>query len=268
MPVFEPQPGLKLHLDDTGQGGRAVLFQHGLCGDAAQPAEVFPDNPAWRRRTLESRGHGQSEAGDPADFSIATFAADTIAMIERSGLAPLVVGGISMGAAIALRIAVLRPDLVRGLILARPAWVAESAPANMQPNAEVGALLSRLPAEEARRMFEASDTAQRLSAEAPDNLASLMGFFSRKPQAITAALLTAISADGPGITRQQIQAISVPTLVIGHERDAVHPMSHAVEVASLIRGAHFAHITPKAENKPNYVRDFRAAIDIFLKEFD
>ncbi len=266
MHIFEPQPGLKLHLESAGQGSRAVVFQHGLCGAAAQPAEVFPDDRRWRRLTLECRAHGQSGAGDPADFSIASFAADVIAMMEQYRVAPLVIGGISMGAGIAARIAVLRPDLVRGLVLARPAWVAESAPANMQPNAEVGALLAKLPAEEARQVFMASTTAQRLAREAPDNLASLESFFSRAPQHVTAALLSRISADGPGITRQQLQAVSVPTLVIGHGRDAIHPLPLARELAGLIPAARLVEITAKADDKARYVRDFRQAMLSFLED--
>lgn len=267
MPSFEPQPGLKLHLDDAGQGARPVLFQHGLCGAAAQPAEVFPVDQRWRRLTLECRGHGRSDTGDPAGFSIADFAADVIAMLEQSGLAPLVIGGISMGAAIASRIAAIRPGLVSGLVLARPAWIAESAPVNMQPNAEVGALLARLPAEEARRVFMASATAQRLAREAPDNLASLEGFFSRAPRHVTAELLTRISADGPCITREQLHAIPVPALVVGHERDAIHPLPLARELAELIPSARLVEITPKADDKARYARAFRQAMLSFLEDF-
>ena len=48
------------------------------------------------------------------------------------------VGGISMGAAIALRIAALRPDLVSALVLARPAWLDANGPENIQPVADGG----------------------------------------------------------------------------------------------------------------------------------
>ena len=118
--------------------GQPVLFQHGLCGDARQPAEVFPQQTGFRRITLECRGHGASEPGDHSVFSISTFADDAIAMIEQLELAPLIVGGISMGAAIALRIAVTRPDLVRGLVIARPAWSTAAAPRNMAAQCRSG----------------------------------------------------------------------------------------------------------------------------------
>jgi len=70
---------------------------------------------------------------------------------------------------------------------------------------------------------------------APANLASFDGFFSRMPQAITAALLQAIAADGPGVAEDEVRAIKVPTLVIGHGRDEVHPLAYAEALAALIR---------------------------------
>ena len=256
--------GIRLRIDDADGSGQPVIFQHGLCGDAKQTAEVFPADPRFRRFTLECRGHGGSEAGDPARFSIATFADDLIAIIDPRGLGPCVIGGISMGAAIALRIAVKRPDLILGLILARPAWVTEAAPVNMAPNAEVGALIAKGGSREA---FENGPTAKHLAKAAPDNLASLLSFFDRKPLATTAALLQAISADGPGVTEAEVRAIRVPTLVIGIGRDFVHPLAHAETFAALIPNSKLAVITAKADDRARYVADFQLALKHFLKDF-
>jgi pimeloyl-ACP methyl ester carboxylesterase len=214
--------------------------------------------------TLECRGHGKSEAGDPEEFSTVTFADDVAAMIEREAVAPAVVGGISMGAAIALRLAVTRPGLARALVLARPAWLTDSAPPNMRPYAEVGELLARFAPDEAQARFESSETAARLKRDAPDNLASLTGFFAREPQAITAALLTRIAADGPGVTRDQLAALRLPVLVIGHTQDEAHPLAYAEALAALIPGARLVTITPKAKSRPHYVADFRLALSRFL----
>lgn len=246
--------------------GPDFIFQHGLCGDAAQPADVFPAHIGWSCVTLECRGHGQSEAGSPEGFSIGTFADDLAAYIEARGGAPVVIGGISMGAAIALRLAVKRPDLVRALVITRPAWRVDAAPHNMQPNALVGELLRTYPAQEARQRFDASATAAMLAQQAPDNLASLRGFFMRQPLSVTAELLSRISADGPGVSQSEVRALTLPTLVIGHERDYVHPLELARELADMIPAARLAIITPKAIDPAQYKADFGAALTQFLKE--
>jgi pimeloyl-ACP methyl ester carboxylesterase len=250
---------------NAGRARVPVVFQHGLCGSAAQTTEAFPDDADLHLWTLECRGHGRTAAGPLADLSIASFADDVVALIEREGLAPIVLGGISMGAAMALRIAVRRPALVRALILVRPAWVTESAPANMQPNAEVGEWLARCTPEQARARFAQGATAQRLAAESPDNLASLMGFFDRQPQAVTAALLQRIAADGPGVSPDEVRAVTVPALVIGHEADAIHPMDHARRLAALLPQAELVEITPKSVSRDAYVHDLHTAIRRFTR---
>jgi pimeloyl-ACP methyl ester carboxylesterase len=258
--------GLRLHVSDAGGTGTPVVFQHGLCGDAGQSTEVFPEDRRFRRLTLECRGHGGSELGSPSAFSIATFADDVAALIEDRARPPCIVGGISMGAAISLRLAVKRSDLVRALVLARPAWVTAAAPDNMAPNALVGSLLASHAPDEARARFRASETHAPLAREAPDNLASLEGFFARAPLDVTAELLTRISADGPGVSEDEVRAIVVPTLVIATARDFIHPLAHAAALAGLIPGARLVTITPKAESKPRYLAEFRKALACFFEE--
>jgi pimeloyl-ACP methyl ester carboxylesterase len=256
--------GLRLAVHGGGSGGPALVFQHGLCGDGKQVAEAMAGAAPQRWQALDCRGHGASEAG--GEVSIATFAADVAVLIE-TGAGPVVLGGISMGAAIATRLAVTRPDLVRGLILVRPAWVTAPAPANMAPNGEVGALLARLSPDEARAEFLAGATAQRLAAEAPDNLASLLGFFDRAPQDGTARLLAAISADGPGITPEGLRVLRLPVLICGTQADAIHPLAHARALAGLIPGARLVTLPPKGRDKPAHLASLAAAMTDFLKEF-
>ncbi len=265
MDHFTPKGGPRLHFEDAGGNGLPVVFQHGLCGDARQPAEIFPHVAAFRRITLECRGHGQSEAGPLDEFSIARFADDVAEMIVALALGPVVIGGISMGAAIAMRLVVTHPELIRALIIARPAWATDAAPENGRPNVEVGELLAQFPPEEARTRFEEGATAKRLAVESPDNLASLRGFFARQPTDVTSALLTRIASDGPGVTAQQLRNLTIPTLVIGHARDAIHPLAMAQDLSRLIPHAQLVEITPKAVDKPRYVADFQSALLAFLK---
>jgi pimeloyl-ACP methyl ester carboxylesterase len=259
--------GLALSLSSLGEG-KPFLFQHGLCGAASQPQEVFPAGKGWRCLTLECRGHGASPVGEEGGLSIAAFADDLAAFIDESGLGPLPIGGISMGAAIALRLAVQRPDLVSGLVLARPAWIDAPAPPNLAPNALAGQLLAAHPASEALARFDTSPLALALSEEAPDNLASIRSFFAREPKDVTAALLCRISADGPGVSKAEIAALRVPVLVIGHGMDHTHPLAMALELAGLIKQSRFADITPKSVDLAQYRADFSAALARFLIDLE
>ena len=255
--------GIALHGRDQGTG-LPVVFQHGLGGNEAQVAEVFPDDAGFRRLTLDCRGQGRSPEGDPRALSIAAFAGDVLAFADQRGLRRFAVGGISMGAAIALHLAIRHPQRILGLVLARPAWLWDAAPANMQPFAEVARLLRSPDIAQARIAFERSETGHRLAQTAPDNLASLLGFFDAENPAALAALLAAIAADGPGVSEAEVRRIAIPTLVLGTAVDAVHPIDTAHQLAACIPGARFQALTPKSTDRARYVREFRMTLADFL----
>ena len=256
--------GAVLSGTDVGSGP-AVLFQHGLGGDERQVAEVFPDDAGFRRLTLECRGHGGSGLGPADSLSLATFTADALAFLDQRDVHRFVAGGISMGAAMALRLAVTAPERVGALVLARPAWMTEPAPANLRFYAEAGALLSKQGGAVAKHNFASSRSGRLLAEEAPDNFASLSGFFSPERPAWTGRLLCAIAGDGPGITDREVRSIAVPTLVIGHARDLAHPLAYATALAGMIAGAEIVEVPPKANDLAAYRRGFREALLRFLR---
>ena len=262
--VLMKRDGVTLNGTDTGAGA-PVIFQHGLGGDEAQVAEVFPDGAGFRRLTLECRGQGLSPLGDPRHLSIATFADDVLAFADQCGVQRFAVGGISMGAAVALRVAVRAPDRVTALVLGRPAWLWDRAPPNMHVFAEVAKLLRRSDPQTALAAFDASESACALAFNAPDNLASLRRFFERPDPQATAALLAAIAADGPGVTLEDVRGLRGPALVIGNSLDAIHPLAMARTLASTIPGARFTGIAPKATDRPRHAAEFRAAVAAFLE---
>ncbi|MGB1355919.1 MAG: alpha/beta fold hydrolase [Candidatus Puniceispirillaceae bacterium] len=256
---------LRLATASSGDG-RAVLFLHGLCGAAGQPAGVFPNDSGWRCLTLECRAHGHSDCGDFADLSIRQFAADVAAFAATIDGPPPLIGGISMGAAIALHLAVRTSGMFGGLILARPAWVDQPAPDTLAPHRQIADYLATYDNAEARRRFQDSATARAIARASPDNMASLLGFFDRQPLDQTQALLAAIGNDGPGVDRVDITALDMPTLIIGTDHDVVHPLTMARELASLIPSSQLVEITSKSENPDAYVAEFRQALRRFLKE--
>ncbi|WP_158553220.1 MULTISPECIES: alpha/beta fold hydrolase [Mesorhizobium] len=256
--------GVNLAYDDEGIG-QAFIFQHGLGGDRKQVAEAFGEQPGTRRITLECRGHATSDYGPANALSLATFARDIERMATKLKVDAPILGGISMGAALALRLAVkgnLRPS---ALVLARPAWLFEPAPPNMAVYAEVGELLLSYEPEIAREIFLQGQSAGQLRREAPDNLASLVGFFERSKPREFGNLLMRIANDDPGVSREEAQRINCPVLVIGHGHDLVHPLAYARELAGVFPNATFCEITAKAVDRTRYVNEFRAALHDFLE---
>ena len=263
---FMTRDGCRVNYVDQGPGDGArmtVLWQHGLGATQAQAAEVFPDSPRYRRITMECRGHADSELGAPEALSIRQFADDAMALLDHLGVKRAVVGGISLGAAIALRLTVHFPERVSGLIIARPAWISESAPEGLRIYSDVAELLAQYGSVQGLERLEATELYRRVLRESPDNAASMRGFFAREPTS-TVALLSRIPAQGPGVTREQVSRLSLPTLVIANEGDYVHSIATARAVAGLIPGAALKIIPAKNSDRGAYVAAFRTALDEFL----
>jgi pimeloyl-ACP methyl ester carboxylesterase len=109
----------RLHVEVEGDGP-AVALAHGFAGSARNfGAQARALRAHHRVIRYDARGHARSEApSDPAAYTPATFTADFARALDSAGVEQAVVGGLSMGAATALRFALAHPDRVRGLVLA------------------------------------------------------------------------------------------------------------------------------------------------------
>ncbi|MGN6779749.1 alpha/beta fold hydrolase [Rhizobium sp.] len=252
----------ELAIYENGQG-LPVVFQHGLGGDEAQVAQNVPA-AGMHRLTLECRGHGASSLGNARPFSIQMFAEDVLAAATECGFDRFIVGGISMGAAIALHLAHHHAHRIAGLVLVRPAWTFEASPDNLAPIRTVAALIRSYPVGEAKRRFIVSETGRRIASEAPDNFSSLLGYFDRPDALAFASVLADIAADGPDVPQAAAAALAVPTLIIGNRHDAIHPLSCAQTFASVIPGANFVEVTAKAIDKDRHFAEVQDAIAHFL----
>jgi pimeloyl-ACP methyl ester carboxylesterase len=135
----------------------------------------------------------------------------------------------------------------------------------MRPYAEVSDALRAAPPAAAKAAFAATETALMLAREAPDNLASLLGFFDRPDSAVTADLLGQIARDGPGVSIEAAASLRLPTLVLGNAEDHAHPLAYARALADIIPGAQCVALPPKGSRKTEHLAAFRASVAAFLQ---
>jgi pimeloyl-ACP methyl ester carboxylesterase len=108
--------GLALEVPAAGQGD-PVLLLPGFGTDVAAFARQTPMLAERHRvRGVNPRGVGLSDAPEAASYEVADLAADAAALID----APTHVIGASLGAAVALELALTRPERVRSLTLITP----------------------------------------------------------------------------------------------------------------------------------------------------
>ena len=112
MPIFK-HDGLDFNYYDLGTG-RPFFFQHGLGGEAKLVCDLFTPSAGIRMISFDARGHGETRPlGDPEKISIASFADDLGELMDHLKIERAIVGGISMGAAMALNFTLRFPQGAR-----------------------------------------------------------------------------------------------------------------------------------------------------------
>jgi len=175
-------------------------------------------------------------------------------------------GGISMGAAIALNLALRYPGRVRGLLLSRPAWLDGPMEAR-ELYFEVAALIRSKGIEEGQGGFLASSSYARLRLESPDAANSLLGQFQAPRAKERVSRLEQMPRDTPHPDRKQWAAIRVPTLVLATDTDPVHPLHLARQLANAIPDAEFRQVTAKSIDAALHIREVQSVIGNWLEAF-
>jgi len=257
-------------IDETGQGPPLVLL-HGVGASRAVWRRVTPALSEDRHVIApDLPGFGESVAA-ASGFDLDT-AAEALAdpLVERAG-GPFDLLGNSLGGAVAFRLALMRPDLVRRLVLSAPAGFA-GAPSPRALRAVAGALgdqavavrrivgapVARVSAARRALLWGAIAEPQKLNADD----ARMMLEASRGSTRVGAAVSAVLAAD----LRTDLDRLRPPLGVIWGWRDRVVPISTLrhiratrpdVLVVTIPRAAH----VPQVERPAEFVAAVRRLLD-------
>lgn len=113
---------ISVFVDDGGAGEPAVLFLHGLGGNASQWEHQLGHLRRKRRAlAVDLRGHGHTAMPVDGVFTIEAMAADLKGLADSLRLRRFVLAGHSAGASVAIAVAGLDPERTAGLLLIDPA---------------------------------------------------------------------------------------------------------------------------------------------------
>jgi len=268
--------------------GHPVLFLHGFSGSGLSWAgiaglgsrirAIVPDLPGhgatgWEASAEPDAGAGAAGTGDgPSDrrprASVERTADDLAAIVRRLGAERVDVVGYSMGARIALRLAVAHPEVIGRLVLEAPsAGIADPAARAARAVADAGR--ARFLVGEGIEAFAARWEAEPvLAGEAalPADARALQAAIRRShaPLGLAASLVYA----GQGAMEplhDRLAAVAAPTLVVAGADDPAR--ARAEEVAAAIPGARLV-LVPGAGHAPHLERParFHALLFEFLTE--
>ena len=232
--------GVRLNVSQTGTG-EPLLLIIGTSGSLClwEPL-VTPFAQRYRVIAFDNRGLGQSERGE-GRITMASLAADAVALLDALELERAHVLGWSLGSAVAQELALAHPDRVAGLVL-YGTW------GRMDGFQRVflGAL---------RHPWDTGDLEAALSAlglafspelvNSPEFESMLEEFLPLFPQTESQIRATAeqLQADFEHDTLDRLPGIAAPTLVIAGEQDLLTPPWQCQAVAERIPGARYELLT-------------------------
>jgi pimeloyl-ACP methyl ester carboxylesterase len=213
--------GHRIGFDEYGEGERAIVLVHGLLMNRRMFERLGPALAKRGNRVIcvDLLGHGRSD--QPEDlrlYSMPLFAAQVVALLDHLELETAAVGGTSLGANVALELAVRHPDRAAGIFVEMP--VLDNA------LAAVAAIFAPvlLGLRVGRPAFELSSRLTSLLPRTSFLVDIGLDWLRRRPGpsiAVLEGLLLGETAPG----REQRRGIAQPALVVGHPRDPLHPFS-------------------------------------------
>ena len=210
-----------LYYERTGNGP-AILFVHGMCGDAdvwADQALRFSDRYTCVR--YDRRGHSRSARGE-ADLSDALHADDAAALIETMELASCLVVSSSGGAAISVDVALRHGHLLRGAVFSEPPLFSLDAAAARDAMRDLGPLVERVKASGDTHRF----VDEFFSLLCPGLWSILDESRKDRYRANGGIGLADLQSPSLDIAPADLAASAVPTLVIAGDRS--HPSLQAI----------------------------------------
>ena len=242
--AFADINGQHIHYEDTGGDGPVVILGHGFLMDH----EMFVHQVAalrdqYRVITWDERCFGLTEF-DGQPFSYWDSASDCLALLDHLGVDRAVVGGMSQGGFLSLRVALTAPERVCGLILLDTAAAAEhpDVAAGYQQMIDTWATVG--PVDELAEII-----ANIIIADPEENAVWIAKWQSRPQELIVQAGACLLSRDD--IT-DRLGEITCPALVIHGTEDTAITMDKAETLAAglvgcggvvKVGGAHAANLT-------------------------
>ena len=224
--------------------GPPTVLLHGLFFSRRLFERLARRLPEQRMLLLDLRGHGRSSRPIGAeDYTWELMGRDVLALMDHLELERATVGGLSLGADVTLAVAALAAERLSGAIVEMP--VLEGG----RPTAErvFGAVATALQAA-GWLMRPATRAAAPLRRTRYPELGSFADLLSLEPTA-AAAMLRGLTGeqgvvfDGPrALARER-----VPTLVIGHRHDPLHPLDDARGIISTVPGSRLLVMNTQAD---------------------
>ena len=215
--------GHKLSYSEYGDGPRTIVLLHGLLLSKRMHGPLAQDLADRGNHvvSLDLLGHGRSDRPEEMwNYGMPYFARQVVGLLDHLGVDEAVVVGTSLGANVALELAALAPERLRGMVIEMP----------VLDNALLGCALAFTPLMVGMTMGErAWRLGSRVMRLVPNRRLPFLldigvEWLQQDPKA-GAGVLQGLFFQRVAPPREERRRIQTRALVIGHRRDPIHPFS-------------------------------------------
>ena len=258
-----------LHYIDIGiSTATPVVFIHGF--PFSHKMWTFPGGQtealASTHRVIayDVRGHGDSEVG-AGQYTIELFVDDLIGLLDHLSISKTVVVGLSMGGYIALRAVERNPDRFRALALCDTRSEADSNDAKIKRAVSIKAVKANGPRQFAQTFVANVFTPESFNVR-PDIVKAIESIIERTAPLSLCGTMLALA--GRTDTTSSLSAITIPTLIMVGEHDALAPPAASQAMNEKIPQSEF-HVIPSAAHMSNMENpvEFNKHLVEFLQKF-
>jgi 3-oxoadipate enol-lactonase len=223
--------GIEVYYEEQGSGPHHLLVAHGLLGSVSSASSLAADFAALGLHVIsyDARGHGKSGYTERnQDYYRHALAEDMCGFVDALGLARVSIHGTSMGAGTALIFAITYPDRVSSLVLRSPPAFGEDA---RQVKRTMGKLAFLY------RHFGASATARIVSILRGRSAGEMPAILRSQRAVAIVPAIKGLLIEGPPFPIGDLSRITVPTLILAHEHDNLHPRAAGELLRNRLRSA-------------------------------
>ncbi len=240
--------------------GQPFVFLHGLGGSSIAIKNTYRPIDQIQLIVIDLPAHGRSQwTGDQYNFKF--LAKVVVKLMNEIGYSTFFLGGISMGAAVSLRIALDFPQMVEKLVLIRSAWINKPMDEQFIELFDLCALHL-----ETKDITGFKQQTQYIKfAKDNQRFADIfLAFFLDRAAHRYPQKFAILPKERPFANWSELKDITCPTLVIANRQDVIHPFEYSEQIAQHLSNSKFFEVISKDVDSSKHLQQLNNHLKSFL----
>lgn len=248
-----------LYYEVSGEG-KPLIFLHGLGGCIKQIKDIYQPIEGIQLIVIDQKAHGNSR-GCFASITFDNLASDVIAIADILHIKEFIIAGISMGAAVSLKVLLNYPDRVTKAFLIRNAWI--NKPMKQEFIHLYDTTANYLRDKDKVGFINSAEfiSLQKTSIETAN---SFIRFFSEEAALIYYHKFHILPKLQPFSSFEELHQIQKDVTILSNHHDPIHPFAYGEILHTHIQNSRFYEIASKSIDRNIHITQINHYLKMFL----